>query len=190
VQNRSSSTNLCRGCSIPVGNNRLSCPTCGQRHRAGAIPGLAGGILVLFGVAMVAGLAQSLVPEGPQGSAEPPARVEVVERWGVGLFGVEETVVAPRDLISEYGMARILSELGTRHPDRRFVQIHLFTDEAAARRWQAGRKGELGEGQVWFDRAWVGTYERNRRLRVEILTYAPEGLPRSERPRVLERPAG
>jgi len=71
----------------------------------------------------------------------------------------------------------------------RGLRRHIDGEEAAARHWQAGSEGELGERQEWCDRAWMGTYERNRRLDLETLTYAPQGLARAERPRSLEPPA-
>jgi hypothetical protein len=175
----------CRGCARPATPGALTCSACGQRHPSGALPSMAGGVLLLFGVAVLAALAQVLAPKDHDAAADLP-RGQVVDRWGVGLHGVGQALVVPRSLLTDEGMTVVRRELRDGMGDRRFVRAYLFTDEAAARDWREGLAGELGERQASFDRAFVGRYERNDRLGTESLSFAREGLGMTQRPRTLE----
>jgi len=176
----------CRGCGRPRPGVALTCSLCGQLHPSGALARIAGAVLVLFSVGVLVGLAQVVSLSGSEAEPDPAPLAEAVERWGVGLHGVEQTVVIPRTLLGEHGMRRLLREFQTLHPDRHFVRIHLFIDPEAARLWSDGIDGELDDMQDWFHRSWVGTYQRNRRLGTETLTYAQRGLNMTEHPRTLE----
>ena len=176
----------CRGCGRPGTAGALGCPECGQRHPSGSFPSVAAGILFLFALAVVGAFVHAFLPGEQEEALSAPTSFQVVERWGVGLYGVGLSVVVPRESLDERGMEALRRELRSRHPDRGFLRAYLFSTPQAAALRRPGVEGELGNEQEAFDRAFLGLYERNDRLGVEQLSWAPGGLRRTDRPRILD----
>lgn len=135
-------------------------------------------VLLAFGAAMAVAGIQTLWGSKGEPRAALPAEIQVVERSRVGLFGLDKTVVVPDTLVTDTGMAWAAEEVRGVTAERGFVRTYFYTDEEAARLAEAGRAGELEERQPWFDAHYVGLYQRNERVSLEELTWAPSGLER------------
>ena len=135
-----------------------------------------GVVLVGFLAAMaVAGIQHLSGSEGDPPAQLPP-EIQVVERSRVGLFGLDKQVVVPDTLLTDQGMAWAVEELRDFTEGRGFLRAYFFTDPEAVRLADAGRAGDLGNRQPWFDANYVGVYQRNERTSLEELAWAPAGL--------------
>ena len=168
----------CRQCGSYIHSGATACPACGQRLPGGWMPWAAGAVLLAFAAAMaVAGLQLRGSGEEKARSAL-PAELQVVERSGVGLFGVDMAVVIPDTLVTDPGMTWAAEEIRGFTDGRGFVRARFYTDAEAARLAETGLEGELGDRQPWFDHHHVGFYRRNDRVTLEELAWAPGGLER------------
>lgn len=61
----------CRGCGSPGSPGALTCSHCGQRHPTGILAPLGGGVLVLFGLAVLVAFAQAFTPRGDPAALSP-----------------------------------------------------------------------------------------------------------------------
>lgn len=146
---------------------------------------ISGAVLLGFGAVVLFGLLQSVLAPGDERRSGLPTNVSVVDRWGIGLYGVGLSLYVDPTRVTQDGMTRVAEGIRDYTGDRSYVEAYLFVDLTAARAHEAGRAGALEEAQPWFEAAFVAEYRRNERLDVEWLHFAPGGL-RADTPVELE----
>lgn len=166
----------CWQCRRTVPSPATVCAACGQRDPGRGMAWAAAVVLVLFGLLFAGAGAQYLAgPTGGPTSVLPP-EIRVVDRWGLGLYGVGKAAVVSDTLATDAGMTWVAEALRGGTAERRFVRVYLFTDDQRARVPPA--RGGLGpeRPEEWAEADILGLYRRNERTGVEELSYAPRGF--------------